>query len=56
MDAVDPGKKQTLREIEMILLHHVEHGLPGEPAMVLGKQLVHPCKFVIGHGTAPVGK
>ena len=33
----------------MILLYHVERRVPGEPAMVLGKQFVHFCKLFVSH-------
>jgi hypothetical protein len=29
--------RQALRKVEVILLHHVERGLLGEPAVILGK-------------------
>jgi hypothetical protein len=42
--------REPLRKIGVVLLHDVEHGFPGEPAMVLGKISVHVSKLFVGHG------
>ncbi len=42
--------REPLRKIRVILLHDVERGFLGEPAMVLGKEPVHVCELFIGHG------
>ena len=39
----------------MILLYNVERRLPGEPAMVLGKQFVHFRKLFVSHGHRAFG-
>ena len=46
-----PGRRAGVAQI---MLHDVEHGFPGEIAMVLGKQPVHGCEIFIGHGLAPI--
>jgi hypothetical protein len=45
--------RKPLRKIGVIVLHDVEHRLPGEIAMVFGKQPVHVCELFGGHGLAP---
>jgi hypothetical protein len=45
--------RKPLRQVRMILLNYVEHGLLGEQAMIIGKQLVQVCEFFIVHGNAP---
>ena len=47
--------RQPLRQIEVILLHDVEHRLLGEHAMILGKQLMQVCEFFVSHGNEPGG-
>jgi hypothetical protein len=42
--------REPLRKISVILLHDVEHGFPGERAMVLGKEPVHVYELFVGHG------
>ena len=43
---------KPLRQVRMIMLHHVENRLLGQATMVLGKQLVQMCKFVVVQGDA----
>jgi hypothetical protein len=45
--------RKPLREIIVIVAHDIENGLPGEPAMILGKQLVHCCELFVRHGLVP---
>jgi hypothetical protein len=42
--------REPLREVIVIILHDVEHGFPGEPAMVFGQIPVQVCEFFVGHG------
>jgi hypothetical protein len=44
---------QPLSEIDVILLHQIEHRILGDPAMVLGKKSMHSGKLFIGHSLAP---
>jgi hypothetical protein len=41
--------RESLRKVGVVLLHNVECCVPGEPAMVLGKQFVHLCKLFVSH-------
>jgi hypothetical protein len=41
---------ESLREIGVILLHDVEHGVFGEPSMVLGKESVQVSELFVVHG------
>lgn len=42
--------REPLREIVVVVLHDVEHGFPGEPAMVFGEIPVQVSEFFVGHG------
>ena len=42
--------RESLRKVGVVLLHNVQRCVPGEPAMVLGKQFVHLCKLFVSHG------
>ena len=48
--------RQTLSQVGVILLDDVEHRLLGEPAVILGKQLMHVCEILLNHGKSPCGK
>ena len=37
----------------MILLHDIEHGVLGEPSMVLGKKSVQVSELFVVHAIAP---
>ncbi|MBR1124089.1 hypothetical protein JQ628_21345 [Bradyrhizobium lablabi] len=41
--------REPLGKIGVVLLHDVERGFPGEPAMELGKESVHFCELFVGH-------
>ena len=41
--------REALRKVGVVLLHNVQRCVPGEPAMVLGKQFVHFCKLFVSH-------
>ena len=41
--------RESLRKVSVVLLHNVQRCVPGEPAMVLGKQFVHFCKLFVSH-------
>jgi hypothetical protein len=42
--------REPLREIGVILLHDVEHGFLGKPAMVVGKEFVQVSELFVVHG------
>ena len=48
--------RKALREVIVILSHHVEHGLPGPPTMIVGKHLVQVGQLLVGHGIDLFGK
>jgi hypothetical protein len=41
--------RESLRKVGVVLLHNVQRCVPGEPAMVLGKQFVHIGKLFVSH-------
>jgi hypothetical protein len=45
--------REPLRKVGVILLHDVEHGVLGEPSMVLGKESVQVSELFVVHGIAP---
>jgi hypothetical protein len=47
--------RESLRKVGVVLLHNVQRCVPGEPAMVLGKQFVHFCKLFVSHGHRAFG-
>ena len=47
--------RESLGKVGVVLLHDVERRVPGEPAMVLGKQFVHLCKLFVSHGHRAFG-
>lgn len=42
--------REPLREIVVVVLHDVENGFPGEPAMVFGEIPVQVSELFVGHG------
>ena len=42
--------REALREIGVILPHNVEHGVPGQPSVVLGQESVQISELFVVHG------
>jgi hypothetical protein len=42
--------REPLRKVNVILLYHIQNGLPGEPSMIVSKQLVQGCQLFVSHG------
>jgi hypothetical protein len=42
--------REALREVGVIVLHDVEHGFLGKPAMVIGKEFVQVSELFVVHG------
>src|ERR1043166_9145544 len=42
--------REALREVEVIVLHDVEHGFLGKPSMVIGKEFEQVSELFVVHG------